>query len=730
MKRSAQRKKILIAILILLVTVAAAGVVLLTRLLQPSQRKIANQFFHAVSKQESYQDYLLSHLEQHPFPDYLKQEQIVKFHIKRVESKEKNQSRVWVSAPFPTGSVQFYLDMIKHDQQWKISRLPEIDFYTHGIPTSASEPENNLKIWTIQVGESSMELSAPLAAEINIGQPISFITLDGTLVSAQPLQPVKLTKVLSLSDTILEDKELGYFDIQGDFPVFVKGEDSIQFRGYYSLPIGVKEAVLYQTPDQLGRMAVLTPPFENYDRIRVLLQNSDYTSFLHPGLEITCQGEDFEVYSLPSGIQIPFDSNQAVEFRPSEHGIEVWKNGELLSTSLFRWHIRSKSGAPLHIKTIHRYQSDPAKGTPYRGVLEISMSEGLLALVNEVDLEEYLYTVVPSEMPVKFGLEALKVQAVAARAYAARAMQSSGYRAYGAHLDDSVASQVYNNINEQDVALHAVNETAGMIPVYSGQIVDTRFFSTSCGYTANFHEVWSNTQNEFPTEEIPYLTANPQYVGNIPDLDREENFRTFLNQTDLLGYDQFSPFFRWQVKMSRQQMEAIISRTLPVLYQQQPLFILTKAAGGSYESREIPDDIGTLLNVEVLRRGEGGNMMELEISTTRGIFKIIKEYTIRQALEPINYLSESPMELLCHDGSIRENFPLLPSAFAYVDFNRDSEGNVDVLSIYGGGYGHGVGMSQYGAYGLTLLGKTWQEIISHYYPGSELNSLHRIEHAR
>lgn len=115
--------------------------------------------------------------------------------------------------------------------------------------------------------------------------------------------------------------------------------------------------------------------------------------------------------------------------------------------------------------------------------------------------------------------------------------------------------------------------------------------------------------------------------------------------------------------------------------------------------------------------------MDLEITTTHGTFRIIKEYNIRRILQPVDYLNGSPVILHCHDGTSRENFPLLPSAFAYIDFERDSEGNIQEVTIRGGGYGHGVGMSQYGSYGLTLMGKTWQDIIKHYYPGSELYNL-------
>ena len=175
--------------------------------------------------------------------------------------------------------------------------------------------------------------------------------------------------------------------------------------------------------------------------------------------------------------------------------------------------------------------------------------------------------------------------------------------------------------------------------------------------------------------------------------------------------------------MTRQQMEAILSNTLPAVYQQQPLFVLTKTADGSYKSIEIPDDIGTLLNMEVLRRGGGGNIMELEISTTHGIFKIIKEYNVRRILAPVNYLNSQPLVLYCHDGSTRRISHFCPVPLPMLisgGYRRECGGNLCSWRRYG----HGVGMSQYGAYGLTLLGKTWQDIIFHYYPSSELMNLY------
>jgi SpoIID/LytB domain protein len=693
------------------------------------QEKTAEQFLSALSEGRDISRYLSSDLlEQpaHPFLGFFQREAVLSFEIERLEPIDKEHTKVWISIFFPAGKVRTALDMVKSNQVWIVAGLPETSSHTHGIPITKIPDEKNRVIWEIDTGGQIVKAQAMPSMEILAGQPVRFYTLDGFLADIQPLQPVKLTRVMSLSNTVLEDRDLGYFEIQGDFPVFLKKGGQFTFSGYLSIPVGAIGATLYRTPDNRGRMAVLSDeePLK-LDKIRVILQNSEYSSLLHPQIRITCQ-KDFTVESVPNGIRLQFQGGETAEFRPSGKETVVYKNGQAIGTSIFRWYIIPQSDEPLYVRTIHRsHTASSGRGTPYRGTLEAAVLNEQLTLVNEVNLEEYLCSVVPSEMPVKFGLEALKVQAVAARSYAARAIQASGYRPYGAHLDDSTASQVYNNNGEQEIAVQAVQETSGAVAAYSGEIVDTRFFSTSCGYTANFHEVWSSKKNEFPSAEVPYLKAVPQYDGNTPDLYHEENFRAFLDQTDLPGYDRFSPFFRWTVKMTRAQLEASLNQNLPSLYRQQPLFVMTRASDGTYQSMDIPSDIGSLLNIEVLKRGEGGNIMELAVATSRGIFKIVKEYNIRLVLKPVNTLrGGNPMELQCYDGTTRKDFPLLPSSFAYIKFERDTEGNIQDIIIKGGGYGHGVGMSQYGTYGLTLLGKTWKDIIGHYYPGSELIQLY------
>ncbi len=722
MKSKTSNKKVFLSVLIFLI-LATSGIYLYFHTIHSQPKQIANEFMLEVINNGNYEPFLSSQLKEHPLPGFLRAQEIKQFQIGQVETIGKDQRKVWVYATFPIGSIPIQLDLAMYSNHWRIIGLSEVATYSKGIPITESKEDGGRSIWSLNLGEDLKEFQALSTSNLKAGQPISFDVIDNLIAVVKPLQPVPLTKVLSLSNTMLEDELLGLFPIQDGFSVFLQNEENYEFQGYYALPIGTTDVVLYRSEDKNGVMAILTKPFKNYNPIRVLLNTSAFSGLLHSKVEITSQ-DGFDVVSIPNNIQLSFSNEQIAEFRSNGQEGEVYVNGQKISSSKYRWHIRSKGEAPLYVKSIHRNQANQSTGTPYPGTLEVAIKEENLTLVNEVDLEEYLLTVVPSEMPTSFGLEALKVQAVAARSYAARAIRSTGFRPYGAHLDDSTASQVYNNISKQDVASYAVNETIGMVAIYGEEIVDTRFFSTSSGYTANFHEVWSNRENEFPGDETPYLTANPQYAGKIPDLYREENFRAFLNQENLNGYDQFSPFFRWKTRMTREQLESILSNSLPTLYKQQELFVLTKTSEESYESREIPENIGTLLNIEVLKRGEGGNMMELEITTTRGTYKIRKEYNIRQVLMPVDHLGDKPIELQLKDGSIRENFPLLPSAFAYIDFNRDTDGNIVDLAIHGGGYGHGVGMSQYGTYGLTLMGKNWQSILRHYYPGSELRNLY------
>jgi len=126
----------------------------------------------------------------------------------------------------------------------------------------------------------------------------------------------------------------------------------------------------------------------------------------------------------------------------------------------------------------------------YRGIITVIPRGSSLRVINTLDIEKYLLQVVPSEMPKSFGVEALKVQAVAARTYAVSDILKGKYANDGFHIKDTVESQVYNNQVENEEATRAIEETAGEIMTYNGMPIDAKYFSTSAGFTSHASNVW------------------------------------------------------------------------------------------------------------------------------------------------------------------------------------------------------------------------------------------------
>ena len=137
------------------------------------------------------------------------------------------------------------------------------------------------------------------------------------------------------------------------------------------------------------------------------------------------------------------------------------------------------------------------KGRAYRGELRVVAEKARLRAINNLGLEAYLYGVVPSEMPHRWPLEALKAQAVAARSYALATRRSGEFDVYS-----DVRSQVYRGIpEEEDQTNEAIDATAGQVVTYDGQVAHTYFFSTSGGRTATVTDVWPSSK------PIPYLVS-------------------------------------------------------------------------------------------------------------------------------------------------------------------------------------------------------------------------------
>lgn len=342
-----------------------------------------------------------------------------------------------------------------------------------------------------------------------------------------------------------------------------------------------------------------------------------------------------------------------------EGGEEEWLEGILtLGPDDARFSGGKITVRPLNEQEEIRVESiERGCGIPsYAGVLEVWSGEEGMAIINELSLEQYLCKVVPSEMPSSYEIEALKAQAVCARSYAGRQMEEFAYPQYEAHVNDSTEFQVYNNSYTAESTNQAVAETTGQVVWYQGQIAVTYYYSTSCGRTTGL-EAWGSVANE----------------GNA-------YLQSVSVQGDEGDYEKDLPWYHWRAEISAETLAGLI---------------------GGYANK----NLGTLENVEVTKRGPGDVALELTATGTEAVVIVETENKIRTALGGTGYT------IVKNDGSVIDSQRLLPSAF----FTVTKQGEIYIIE--GGGYGHGIGMSQNGANEMAKSGKTYKEILELFYPG-------------
>jgi len=332
-------------------------------------------------------------------------------------------------------------------------------------------------------------------------------------------------------------------------------------------------------------------------------------------------------------------------------------------------------------------------------------------LVNSLPLERYLQDVVPSEMPASYEPEALKAQAVCARSYACIQLLRGDLAEYGAHIDDSTAYQVYNRVTDADAAREAVIATQGEVLSYQGNIVEAYYFSTSMGYTAAA-DVW----NVEDPAEYGYLTPACLLTdGKMQDLSGEEAFLAYI-QSPADGYDSDCRYFRWRAEADYHGKTDEVNSILLERWKSSPKNINFYPTGQTTEIQN-PDAasvaaLGEVTGMSAAERGSSGALLALKITYEKGSALVRTEYNIRKVL------GICTAKLTCADGAEQTDVTMLPSAFFAITKQEDGG-----MVLYGGGYGHGLGMSQNAANGMAKAGMNYEEILQYFYNDVKLETM-------
>lgn len=523
-----------------------------------------------------------------------------------------------------------------------------------------------------------------------------------------------------LADVIIKSGNVTMVRVKGEKisgKILAIHADGIEIEGYGLVPMSDNFKV-YKVYGELAQLAVtdLVVGYEitefvtgegkicaglvnrslTMENIRVLIKDTKESDIYHNELLITGT-TDFTIYYGEYTEHHP--AGEDVTINP-ERGYFIENRMKIIPDTL---------SGEIIIKSIERQQGNPS----YRGSMEIVKDTNGLVLINDVLIEEYLYSVLPSEMPENYGLEALKAQAVCARSYAYNQLISNGYPEYGAHVDDSVQFQVYNNQDENQTSIQAVKDTYGQVANYQDKVIEAYYFSTSYGHTST-SQVW----NSEAVEAMGYLSGVTvgADASNIADLTTEEDFKNFILNPNESLYESKESWFRWNTLISLKDIGNTINRKLATRYEANPSNILVKNSKGNYESKPI-NTIGTVKAITVAKRLSGGVVHEIIIEGSKATIKVITEYNIRCLLAPEN------SDIIRQNDTTVKGSAMLPSGYFFLDNTKMEDGS-EGIKVIGGGYGHGVGLSQNGAKIMAASGMSYEDILKFYYSGVEIVNIY------
>ena len=337
----------------------------------------------------------------------------------------------------------------------------------------------------------------------------------------------------------------------------------------------------------------------------------------------------FKIYSIETGKVITEGSSLTIDVLATKTGLRVGKK-----------HVKSPGIRVKAVKSSNIYVNEKR----FRGDIEIIRKENSkLMVINYIRLEDYLYGVLYHEVSHRWPMEALKVQAIAARTFALYQARQNRLQPYDLRSD--IYSQVYGGSgSEKWSTTKAVDATNGKVLAFQGDIFPAYYHATCAGHTEDATNLWS---------------------VNLPPLKGVE-----------CNYCAHSPHYKW-------------TRSIPLRELRDML-------------RDNGYDIDDIESVKILSRNKSGRVDKVDIQDNAGVSVNITAKDFRQLIGP---------------NAVR-------STRFDVEIKRGQ------LVITGLGWGHGVGMCQWGVFGMAKLGKKANEILSYYYPGTEITTIDKLAAAK
>lgn len=351
----------------------------------------------------------------------------------------------------------------------------------------------------------------------------------------------------------------------------------------------------------------------------------------------------------------------------------------------------------------------------FRGSLKLIREEDQVTAVNLISLEEYLTSVISSEMSPNSSIELLKAHAIVSRGWLLSQLEKSRSRNHAStkneikrenelirwydredHTNYDFCAddhcQRYQGVTKiiSDSALNAVQSTEGLVLIYDNKICDTRYSKCCGGITESFENVWEPVRHNYLSQIVDYKF---ELDGIDYDLTKENNAgrwiksnpHAYCNTDDprilsqiLVDFDQSTQnFFRWQIEFTQEELSGII-----------------KSKSGI--------DFGEIIDLLPIERGYSGRIKKLKIIGTKKELAIGKELEIRRCLSKTHLYSSC---FIVMKENIADNIP-------------------QRFILQGAGWGHGVGLCQIGAAVMGEIGYGFDEILVHYFKGAQIQKIY------
>ncbi|KUO59964.1 amidase [bacterium BRH_c32] len=351
----------------------------------------------------------------------------------------------------------------------------------------------------------------------------------------------------------------------------------------------------------------------------------------------------------------------------------------------------------------------------FRGSIKLIIEAGKICVINILYVEDYLVSVISSEMSSNSSIEMLKAHAIISRSWLiaqldkrleARTIIEYQFRQkenelikwydredhenYDLCADDHC--QRYQGIARivNDAALHAIDKTRGIVLMFNDKVCDTRYSKCCGGISESYENVWEPVVHPYLTSIIDY-----KYVADDfeTDLDKEENANkwiknkplAFCNTTNkkvlsqvLVDFDQATTdFYRWKVEFTQEEISSLIKEKSGI-------------------------DFGNILDLVPVERGNSGRIIKLKIVGDKKTLIIGKELEIRRVLSKSHLYSSA---FLVKKEEVKDSIP-------------------GKFILQGAGWGHGVGLCQIGAAVMGDMGYKFDEILSHYFNDANLKKIY------